>query len=246
MEIVLRQELQLECRDVGRNIVQSVRDGGDLTDTAMDKLFDPLIDSIQTKTMTAINASLDEFRGELEDKYEEAEMDDILSKKRADILDENIITINGVRQRIISMYVPHTNTKNIKIVHSEPSNDNEITDDELLKYRQNDSYWSQYVESYEITITDEHLTYIYNCIVYYNRRSLVPYCLRENISYDELVGHITELQNSGVFISDLDIILNISKLRKGYCQTVLKHGRRKGHVCGQVDVCRYHMRTQPY
>ncbi len=94
MTLVLRQELQIECRSVGHNIVDTVLDKGTpLSDTELDELFDPLLDKMQGKTIEAVNASLDEFRGELEDRHKSDDLDDIISERRAKITEHIFMSL---------------------------------------------------------------------------------------------------------------------------------------------------------
>jgi hypothetical protein len=66
-----------------------------VTDSDLDTAFKPLIDLVQEKTTTAVERSLDEFRAELEDRDQSNELDDLLTSKRANILDYVHISING-------------------------------------------------------------------------------------------------------------------------------------------------------
>jgi predicted DNA-binding ArsR family transcriptional regulator len=196
MEIVLRQELQHECRSIGHTIVDLAKQSeSTITDEELDEVFKPLINMVQEKTQSLVELSLDEFRAELEDKAEENEMDDLLTTKRADILEYVMVSENGnaPERNKYHLYTRLKSTHNITITKRRPVTVTEITDDELINYPKDDPHWTQYLRSIDITFKDPNIYSIYQ-----NQYDLTGICIEKDISYPTLCTHIDELMESGL------------------------------------------------
>jgi len=97
MALILRQELQLKCRETGHDLVSAVlTEGPDISDERMDEIFEPLIESVETRTRDAIQSEMDELRGQMSDRQQEIARQDIISERKASIIDKCLLFIDDV------------------------------------------------------------------------------------------------------------------------------------------------------
>jgi hypothetical protein len=183
-----------------------------LTDSELDTVFKPLIDLVEEKTHIIVERSLDEFRAEMEDRAQDNEMDDLLTTKKADILEKVLVSENGGTPEIKSYIGKLKSTANILITRTRPTLTCEITEDELYEYPKDDPYWSKYLKKINISIPDPKLYALYKAY----SSDVVNTCIRHDITYDALCKYIDELIEAGA-ISSFDsrgMILTARDLRR--------------------------------
>lgn len=215
MEIVVRKELEIKCRNVGREIINLAKQDT-VTDSDLDTAFKPLIDMVQEKTMTAVERSLDEFRAELEDRDQSNELDDLLTSKRANILDYVHISLNGSQPLKRKDFFGVKNTPSIKVTRSPPRH-SDIHDDDLLEYPEDDPYWNSYIPSINVDIPDPKLAALYNLVPRcMSTTKIVDICIKHDIDYTELCQYMEELLQANVIndYSSSTMILTARDLRK--------------------------------
>lgn len=89
MALIAREELQIECRTAGHDVVVEVLSAGpNISDDRMDELFEPLVSSIEERTRDAVEREIDEYRGQREERDEEAARQEIIDQRKAE-LEEN-------------------------------------------------------------------------------------------------------------------------------------------------------------
>lgn len=260
MSIIPREELQLECRQTGRNVVQEVLDvGAEITDDRMDELFEPLVNTVEQRTYEAVQTELDELRGQLEDKKEEDARADLVSSRVSHITETKIIhSRSGVAldsESELDMYethetrytwnLPRHTTEDILVQETAPEADvYDLDDEDVMDYSTDDEHWDDYKSHVRITFSSKRLEDIYNFLERGRPiDEIVGYCLEHSISQHELVHYADQLQYSGMSVGSLRGIIAYHRLYKP-CQIVMKGGARRGQICGRHvqrgGQCNYH------
>lgn len=254
MTLVLRKEIQLQCRSVGHNIVDAVLDKGTpLSDTQLDDMFNPLVNKVQSVTEQAINASLDELRGELEERQAMKDLDDIICQRKSDITESLILHVicqdrPDYRKKIKCYNDIRRSTANINVFRYEPEKDyRELDEDSFLIHIHDDE--TAYMRYTRVYIHDVHLYDLLMLSLEHRIQTVYSYVSREHISLEKLIEYIEELQATGVTLDpDYRAILRLKDLDLGSglkCQRVIKRGIRKGRLCERPvkkrHVCKYHL-----
>ena len=211
MEIVVRQELELKCRNVGREII-TLASQNTVSDSDLDTVFKPLIDMVQEKTHALVEQSIDEFRAQMEDKEEENEMEDLLTSKCAHILEYTLVCEDDFGfKRVKDPMRRLKDTPNIKVTRCAPLCSNEISDDELLSYPKDNPYWDKYLNRVKVTIRDPRLRALYKGNLWNTHQT----CVDNDINYSELCDYIDELVEAGAYTKySSDLVLTARDLRR--------------------------------
>lgn len=252
MELIPRYELQLECREVGRNLIDTVQDlGHDITDEHIDVIFEPLITSVETRTRDAVQHELDELRGQLDDQRDCVAVDTIVEERRADISESMNLYVNDVPCNIWSHYLPkgfqlHSTPIKYKLDESTLDLD-DVSEDELLSHDSKDPYWNEYKNTCHVTISDPILAQLYlmngSC---QSAKAMLEYFKEHELTNQQVLTYTNALRDSGVYIgTNLCIIEQVlSMIHDKECQMTIRAGLRRGRLCGRKirrnGKCTYH------
>ena len=250
MEIIPREEFKLECIDVGHQIITTVQESGAISDDKISDLFDPLYNSVKQRTQDAIQDSLDELRGELEDRDESDALDKILSERKAAITESTWMKLDAgcgtMNRNVCNGYLPKKNTEHFQfsIVNSKRDVD-DIEDDELIQYSESHKHWNKYKTIYHTKITCPLMLKLYvNLINFHCEKSYDM-----DLSSPALLNALTELGETGIYMgcnytSLLQLLRAYKAVVHSTCQLSIKSGPRKGSVCNRPvhtkSKCRYH------
>jgi hypothetical protein len=256
-DLIPRYELQIDCRDVGQSVVAEVMDcGPDITDQRMDEIFEPLIDSFETRTRDAVIKEMDELQGQAEDRREEEQHIQLVQERRADILDLMILSINDD-------LVEYTDGWIMEQTGFSSSWDlDNVDDDEILEYPVDDEHWDDYRTSYHLDFEDDaHLLRIFRMLQNSDEDQIIPYMQAQRLDVWDIPSYIDKLQDKGVDTHRANTLVTyINQLRQlrvpvgagvgvgaaaaPVCQMVIKSGSRKGVICGRTvrgrGKCSYH------
>ena len=266
MALVLRNELEHGCRKVGRMIETAVKNskGGCIRTEELDTIFEPFIDEIETRVEALVNEQIDELEGQYQDKKVEREREDIISKRRADILEKVRITRNGktitrnngyladqMLQKCSDDIIYHPAKQTFDqdgCVIDEDGDDIEgLNEDVLMQYDESDDFWDDFIP--EIVITSDKPEYQFidssdTDILEHiekNPLSALETSLLLKTLYDK---NIPKYTYSLTTASRLALIL--SKTQS--CNRVITCGKRKGAICNRKTkrsgLCSYHLRTK--
>ncbi len=96
MSIIPRNDFLKECRSVGREIEETVKNSTEpLTDENLNKVFEPIVTFIEEKTEIRIQKELEEQNAEREDKEVSEEKENLKRKRIANVSETVLISING-------------------------------------------------------------------------------------------------------------------------------------------------------
>lgn len=241
MTLVLREELQLECRSTGKTVISEVLNvGADITDNRLDELFEPLVDMVETKAREAIEEELDELRGQQEDRLDEERREEILSNKRANINDKHIVIINGNRCLTENWNKP---PNNIKMEYG--LDIDRVPESELLEYNSDDSYWDDYRDHYELHCDNKHMAEIYQMILKSKDHEIFKYLETNHLTVWDLDSYLETLSKSGVMVSFFNQFMKTIEMvkKERTCNVVIKAGKRNGMMCNRIlrhGKCSYH------
>lgn len=258
MELIPRYELQLACRTTGHNLVSEVLNAGpNISDHRIDEIFEPLIDSVESRARDAVQMELDELYGQIEDKKEQDLRDDLIASRRANIKDKSIIYVDSeplYESNVQILWPPHRYGVSV----------DDISDSELMLYDSDDSHWDDYRDQYYLDFEDktnerdaQHLNQIFKYISSYDEELIIPYMKQNDISTKQLMFYINKLVEMNVDTHRIKIIIDMIKYfesqsqsqsqsqRHRQCQMIIRRGIRKGAVCGRSThlsgKCRYHL-----
>ncbi len=246
MELIAPYELNKQCREIGHEIIHEVlTNGPNVSDETFDEIFEPLITSIEDRTRFHVEKEIDELRGQLEDQDREEELDDIVSKRRAEISER--FYVSNLDILVYSWFLPRRNTDKIEYTVVHPQLDiDDVSDAEVLRYGPDNHHWNQYRRVYAITFIDQYLSGIYKCITSYG--NLFTFIKDNDLSLDQITNYLRMLDATGIIIgSEASVFLKVANFTHNYnCQLVIRKGIRKGMICGRTlyrqGKCRYHIR----
>jgi len=253
-ELIPRYELQLDCRSAGQSIVSEVMNcGSDITDNRMDEIFEPLIDSIESRTRDAVQMEIDEMQGKADDNRKEYMRDIQIDERIANIVDKVKVYVNGDLSR------KYTDPSVFKDTGYSSSCNyiEDVNHDELLMYSSDDDHWDDYRKSYYVDFDaaateaedSQHLENIFNMLYNLNEEHIIPYMRKNSLDVNKIPYYINCLKDMGIDTYRTDYLINIieqfrSEITNPVCQIVIKAGIRKGSICGRPikerSCCLYH------
>lgn len=250
MSLIAREELQLKCRETGYSLVSEViNEGPDISDERMNEIFEPLIDSIESRTRDAVQSEMDELRGQMDDRREENKRQDIISGRKASIRDKCLLFIDDEPEIEIPMHL----FKSVAQYEPAQLDIDDVDDDELMECSSEDEHWDDYRDHYTINFDSEdpdvvHLKAIFRMMINYQSSRIIPYAETHGISIWTMRDYLTKLENMGFDtypFSDFKQIMDCVKaVDSRTCQRVIYAGVRKGSICGRRihrnGKCRYH------
>jgi hypothetical protein len=252
MSLIAREELQLKCRETGYSLVSEVlNEGSDISDERMDEIFEPLIESVEARTRDAVQSEMDELRGQMDDRCEENERQDIISERRASIRDKCILFIDDEPQ----IEPPLSIFKSVAQYEPAWLDIDDADDDELMECDEDDERWDDYREHYTINFDSEdpdstHLKAIFKMMLNYNTGQIIPYAETHGISIWTMRDYLTKLEDMGIttfIFRDFKQTLDCVKATDSRtCQRIIYAGVRKGSICARRihrnGKCRYHLK----
>jgi hypothetical protein len=94
-DLIPRDELNLECMTTAHTIVDyTISVNGKVTEEELQKLINPLVDSVETMASVQTNKIVDEVYGQMEDDHEESEKMERITTRRAEL--SELEAINNV------------------------------------------------------------------------------------------------------------------------------------------------------
>ncbi len=80
MALILREELYPQCVSIGRQIEKRVREGGEIYDKEMEKIFAPLLGTFEKKAGVIAQKEIDEYQGQIDDRKEKDAISELVSE----------------------------------------------------------------------------------------------------------------------------------------------------------------------
>lgn len=221
----------------------------------MNEIFEPLIDTIEARTRDAVQSEMDELRGQMDDRHEEDERQEIISKRKASIRDNSLLFIDDELESCtgISMFK--------RVAQHEPAqlDIDDVDDEELMECATDDECWDDYRDHYTINFDDSdpdvtHLKAIVKMMINYETHRIIPYAKTHEISIWTVRDYLTKIENMGFntcLFAEYKQVMDYVKDQAGFansrtCQRVIYAGVRKGAICGRQihrnGKCRYHLK----
>lgn len=153
MDLILREEVKLDCVSTGRQIEDAVlRSKEKLSDKRLEEIIEPLVHNITKRTQCHAEREVDEYMGYLDDKKEEENKEKIKQERISD-LTEKAILYNEINKT--SRHLDHNHAKRISnildVELKNPINDPyDITYNDVVNYDSDDSYWNDYIHTINI------------------------------------------------------------------------------------------------
>ncbi len=264
MELICREELQLECRSTGRQIEDTILaekpQDGHLPEERLDNIFKPLIDSVEKKTELAVRRELDEEAGRKTDRAEEDARQDIIDERRTEISERCHISVNGK----ITMF--YNCIEKFKLLSEDcqqegwqefvtdctildaPLDLYDADDDDLIEHDEYDSHWDDYIPTAEVTVNKK-----YEQVVGAFDYSRITEFVKDNsLTPSQTVSLLKFMEKYGLSKYQYYVKPLISMARAWRqdditqkCPMVIKSGKRKHGICGRPvkrrKLCSYHV-----
>lgn len=259
MQIIPRQEFQLDCRSTGQQLEQMVmaRDPPQpLTVEEIDEVFEPLIDKVEQRTEAAVRREIDEEQGRVRDRAESAARASMYSNAKAEILDKVRIFVNDDECRSTSA----ATARALKRAHDDgwwaitsyevedAKADLDHLDDpvEILSYDSTDDHWDDFVENIFVDLSAP-----YDELLGATQNQVVNYINRSNLTPSQTLELLRSLNKYRIpeFTYYLDGMIQMAEWAVGQrCQMVLAGGKRRGSLCERPakrrKKCNYHLRKE--
>lgn len=94
MALIVRDELNLECRVAGRLVEEEAKKATEpLEDAALDRIFKPVLDFVEERTECKVTRRIEEDRAQRQDDEEEEEKEDIKRKRIASVTEKMVVRV---------------------------------------------------------------------------------------------------------------------------------------------------------
>jgi hypothetical protein len=258
MALIPREELQLDCRNAGRNLetyILSKQPPTSLSGEEIDEVFSPLIDSIEERTKQAVQHGIDEEQGRMQDMKDEYARMDLILHRKATLMGKCNLEVWSEDGSSVRSFAANEDAKDLvdgllraennswdmlvePIQLSEGADLNEVEDDEFLLYDVDHHHWNQLLPVYTVVLKEPYCE-----LIGYNRDGFLKY-LREHpeLGCDELKDLIRNLNKYWLlrhtyFLEGMLDFLNLGLVGNGTtvierrCQMVIRAGIRRGRLC---------------
>lgn len=260
---IFREQLQTDCRSVGRNVETALlREKpvtGHLPKKRIDELFAPLVDSIHpVQPVKSIKSTQNTEDDNLDDidplkmLYEaitRIRKDNISNTHRVQVtwvIDGTIHNKHFIRS---SGYIHPENSDDTTVIVIPGKDLETVSSDDWIVHDIQSEYWLEYMPLYCVSTTPEK-AFFYDI----NEAELLTYLTKKNFSLSETIDLIKSLHQQKLphlsYAVSVPHTLSVLKTIKPGCQSIIKNGKRKGKLCERVakrnGKCVYHIRFSPY
>lgn len=153
MALILREELYPQCVSVGRQIEKRVREGGEIYDEEMEKIFGPLLEIFEKKAGVIAQKEVDEYQGQIDDRKEKDSISELVSELVGEVSELGLYSTDGgdtyrrvgrdaVEQAVRCWDISITPAKLdiTKVSNSDVFGNNDVDDD----------FWDDYLPTYTL------------------------------------------------------------------------------------------------
>jgi len=168
-DLITREELEIECRSVGREVESKIlarQPPTPLENEELDTIFSPLIDQVEERARVAVQHELDEYQGQMKDIDATIQRENIMYECRANLSetlgklvihssdDSHTRTFIRVQAEYVKGLI-QAHEENWPIIENweeEYSRLDEVDEEYFYKYDEDDPYWDEYLPEIYVTL----------------------------------------------------------------------------------------------